>query len=152
MNIEEKFSKEGLLAHIKHIKEYVNDNRCGDVASNAYDAIKKFGDIYNKLSDDLINSIASYSNDKKSNIVGFVAKDGTFVKYDRENRDYVVYNNSNKKTVTMFKVSEQTYRNKLRNNYSEELPENQNNDANNTVEVDEIDDDSQKLIDSFLKK
>ena len=123
--IKESFTYDDLLAHVKHAEEYKNDPRCQTEAQNLITAIKSFGIMYNAIADNLANSKAGETT-SSDNIVGFVNKEGNYVKYDKSNQDYVVYNprSPKLKTKTLHKKSIENFNKIVLRDFLEELPEN----------------------------
>ena len=125
--IFDSVSQHNYDAHTKHIKEYVNDVRCSDYARKAKKALDDFKSKYDNIANTLQSLKAGKSDDITSSIVGFIQKDGNYVKYDRLNNDYLVYDPNNSisnSTITMFKVNASQYVNRRNKNFLSELPEN----------------------------
>ena len=124
MIIEESFSYDNLLKHVKHVVQYINDPRCSSEAKRTLSAIESFGKIYDALADLLIYSSAGKSDDENSVVVGYINKDNRYCKYNRETQDFVSYNGKTKETITMHKKTEIQYNNSRDRDFKEELPEN----------------------------
>ena len=144
--IGEAMKEDNIYNHLDHVKEYIDDPRISNEANAVIESVKLYSKIYNKIADELASASAGKAMDvEKSEVVGYIDKNDSnrYIKYDVKNRDFVVYNCRTGSTISLHKRSLHKYLNSVRSNFGSELPENQ--------EIDEIDDDSQKLIDSFLK-
>ena len=81
---------------------------------------------YESNAEDLMNRRAGPSDSTTHHIVGFVDRNGNYVKYWKDGRQFLVYNPETKKTITFFKTDMRGYLNKKNRDFTSEIPEDQN--------------------------
>ena len=122
--IKESFDYDNLLKHIKHIEEYKDDTRFEDTVDSVISAINNFSRFYNAVADELASKNAGKSISDVDNIVGYIRQDGAYAKYNKKTHDFVVYNPTNGKTITLHKKTWEQYLRQMKGYFKEELPEN----------------------------
>ena len=116
---ESNFSPYNLQRHmdVRHINQYVNDTRFIGLVPGSPEFAAKYDEIGDALSRKKVSP--SYSNDR---YVGFITKDGRYLKYDRKTLDTVVYDH--KYTISLHKKSKSYYDKTLKYSFGREMPYN----------------------------
>ena len=125
INLEEEYSNNDFMNHLKHMYEYENDPIYSSLIKQLKDDLTKLKLLWDTTSNVLAKSKAGKS-DSDDIIVGYVQKDGRFVKYNKNTNDFLVYtiHGNYIKTRTLHKKTLDEY-NKIKNrDFFNELPEN----------------------------
>lgn len=119
---ESKFSIKGEKSHNKHLDKNKRDYQTKENGSRfhniTFDQYNENGDILSK------KSVKTSDINSKDRFIGFYGKDNAIYKYDKQNREFIIYVAQSPKkcyTITYFKASLKYYENKKRKMYLREL-------------------------------
>lgn len=119
---ESKFKGKNKDSHNKHLDKNFRDYQTKENGSRFHgitpDQYDKNGDILSK------RKVKTSDINSKDRFVGFYSKDNTIYKYDKKNKEFIIYIAQNPKkcyTITYFKASPKYYENQKRKMYLREL-------------------------------
>ncbi len=125
---ESEFKKSNLLTHAdQHRKHYKNDDRFSNVTS-----LDEFATLYNQVGDRLSRKRVGKSDAYHGvRYVGYITKDGRYVKYDKKYHDFLVY--SYDKIITLHKKSYTEYVRILQRDFGKEFPYNETEEPSTDI-------------------
>lgn len=123
--LEEFENKYKLASH--YANHVMRDSRRADFNDDRSRFTFMTPEQYESNAEDLMNRQAGPSDSTTHNIVGFVDRNGNYVKYWKAGRQFLVYNPETGKTITFFKTDLRGYLSKKDRDFASEIPEAQNN-------------------------